>query len=412
MKRSILFSLGIPVLGAASLVAGIGLTAAGQPRAEAQQPLVLPVVSPAAVGQSARGAYIGAVGVAEPSSELIEVAPNRSGVVAEVLVETGHEVRLDEPLARLDGRAAEAALAERRAQLARAQAQLRELDAAIPATRARLNQALATLRSREAEEAEARAQVVRAEADLDERRRQLDAGEAIADRDAISREERDRRRSAAAQAAATLAGAEAALVRSEANTEAARAMVAEMQAQLDLLLPAEATNQRVAGARRVVAEMEVGVAEAALEAAQVELDLLTVNAPVAGRVLRVNARRGEFAAVGGDSGEALFVMGASDPMHLRVEIDEADIARFRPEAPARASARGNSGQFVELSFVRIEPLVVPRRVLSGRSDDRVDTRVLEVIYQFPAERAEGAAFGSVAKAGQQFDVFIDAAPAL
>ena len=37
---------------------------------------------------------------------------------------------------------------------------------------------------------------------------------------------------------------------------------------------------------------------------------------------------------------------------------------------------------MKLRFVRIEPFVLPKRNLTGDSLERVDTRVLQVIYEF------------------------------
>jgi hypothetical protein len=38
-----------------------------------------------------------------------------------------------------------------------------------------------------------------------------------------------------------------------------------------------------------------------------------------------------------------------------------------------------------LQFVRVEPYVIPKRNLTGDSTERVDTRVLQVIYKLPKE---------------------------
>lgn len=54
-----------------------------------------------------------------------------------------------------------------------------------------------------------------------------------------------------------------------------------------------------------------------------------------------------------------------------------------------------------LKFVRFEPYVVPKTSLTGESAERVDTRVLQVIFSFDC----GALPITV---GQQMDVFIDA----
>ena len=64
--------------------------------------------------------------------------------------------------------------------------------------------------------------------------------------------------------------------------------------------------------------------------------------------------------------------------------------------------RGNADLRTRLTFVRYEPFVVPKKSLTGDSTERVDTRVLQVIYQI--ENANLPLF-----VGQQMDVFIDAA---
>jgi len=53
-----------------------------------------------------------------------------------------------------------------------------------------------------------------------------------------------------------------------------------------------------------------------------------------------------------------------------------------------------------MRFVRVEPLVVPKKTLTGENTERVDTRVLQVLYAI--ERSDHPVY-----VGQQLDVFID-----
>lgn len=94
-------------------------------------------------------------------------------------------------------------------------------------------------------------------------------------------------------------------------------------------------------------------------------------------------------------------MGSVDPLHVRVDIDEADSWRVHPDSPAIARLRGNPAISVALSFVRFEPYVLAKRSLTGDTSERVDTRVLQVIYAFGP--ADFPAF-----VGQQVDVFVKA----
>ena len=93
-------------------------------------------------------------------------------------------------------------------------------------------------------------------------------------------------------------------------------------------------------------------------------------------------------------------MGQIDPLHIRVDIDESEIPRFRPEAIATATLRGSSGHEVRLQYVRTEPLVVPKRNLTGTVSERVDTRVMQVIYSVSPQSLH-------AIVGQQVDVYIE-----
>ena len=94
-------------------------------------------------------------------------------------------------------------------------------------------------------------------------------------------------------------------------------------------------------------------------------------------------------------------MGNLHPLHVRVDIDEHDAPRFRPGAAARASLRGTPEVSYPLQFVRVEPYVVPKKSLTGDNTERVDTRVLQVIYDLDVKDRP-------IYVGQQMDVFIDA----
>jgi HlyD family secretion protein len=149
-----------------------------------------------------------------------------------------------------------------------------------------------------------------------------------------------------------------------------------------------------------------GGATVALRAAEVreletELSRLTVRASIAGRVLRVNVRPGEFANAG-PSADPLIALGDVTPLHVRVQIDEEDAARVAAGAKAEGALRGDNARRATLQFVRFEPQATPKRNLNGGAE-RIDTRVIEAIYAFDATALP-------AFVGQQMDVFVEAAP--
>jgi HlyD family secretion protein len=201
--------------------------------------------------------------------------------------------------------------------------------------------------------ARARARV--AEARVADARRQLEFAEQVKDKRAVSAEELTRRRSA----------------------------VETASAELD-----EVTS-------------EIAAAESQAQAVQVDLERSVVRASIAAEVLQVKVRVGEFAPAAATS-NPLILLGRSKPLHVRVDVDEHEAWRVREGAPAIGHVRGNAAAKARLRFVRFEPFVVPKRSLTGDSTERVDTRVLQIIY-----RVDGDDIPLFI--GQQLDVFIDAA---
>jgi len=152
---------------------------------------------------------------------------------------------------------------------------------------------------------------------------------------------------------------------------------------------------------------DVAAAEAALKTAQARVEQLqqditrcTVRAPVAGRILKINIRVGEYAEAGSLT-TPLMLFGDDTRVRLRVDVDENDALRIHPGARAIAVLRDNPQQKVSLHFEYIEPDVVPKKSLTGQSTERTDIRVLQVIYSF--KRSALPVY-----IGQQMDVYIEA----
>ncbi len=199
-----------------------------------------------------------------------------------------------------------------------------------------------------------RAREVVAAAHRDDLQKQLDYAEQVRDRRAISAEEITRRDSA--------------------------------------LQTAEAELQE--------ARSEISAAESEVGAVETEIERSTVRALADAEVLQVKLRVGEYAAAA-PTATPLMLLGRSKPLHVRVDVDEHEGWRVRSGAGAVGHVRGNADLKSALQFVRFEPFVVPKKSLTGDSTERVDTRVLQVIYR--VQRDDLALF-----VGQQLDAFIDA----
>lgn len=218
-------------------------------------------------------------------------------------------------------------------------------------------------------------------------------------------------------ARATLAEAEARVQRLRSTLAASRTTLSVARRQYALYAqagdPRAVSRQEViarqgavedAGAQIGVAQAQLREAQAQLATARVTLARHLVRAPWAATVLQVRTREGQYAPAGqqgnGDK-DPLITMGVVDPLHVRIDVDENEIERVAIGAPATISPKGAARQRARVAFVRAEPLVVPKRSLTNASTERVDIRVLQLIYALPA----GAKGFFV---GQQVDGFVPA----
>lgn len=334
-----------------------GLLFAAWTVAKSNRPV--PVAQPVAQPATAQFAtFVAGAGLVEPSSELIAIGTPLAGIVVEVPVTVGTQVKAGDVLFRLDDRALKAQLAGDEAAVASATAQ-RDRLAAAP-RKEDLPVAAATVAAAQAAAADAK--------------QQLALAESVTVTGAISVDDLSRRRFAVQAAEARLAQAQAEQARITAGTWAP-----------DL----------------AVASAQLAQAEAKAAATRIELERLVIRAPRAAEVMQVRIRAGEFAPAG-VTAVPLMLLGDTSTLHVRIDIDENDAWRLKPGAPAECYVRGNNRLHTALRYVRTEPYVVPKRSLTGDSSERVDTRVLQVIYAFSPKDLP-------VHVGQQVDAFIETA---
>lgn len=156
----------------------------------------------------------------------------------------------------------------------------------------------------------------------------------------------------------------------------------------------------VAKAQLAASKAELLASEADLKQTEVLVDRLTVRAPRDGTVIQVNIRAGEYASTA--PRVPAMVLGDLDKLQVRADVDEQNATRVRPGQEAKAFIKGDTKNAIPLKFERVEPYVIPKVSLTGASTERVDTRVLQVIYSLQKPKDEPL------YVGQQVDVYIDA----
>lgn len=342
----------LPLMAIGGLVFAIITVVEAQKVPPPYQPTIPPPTRPKAM-KSIAGA-----GLIEARMENIPIGAPVPGVVTEVFVKIGQKVKKGEPLFQIDDRELKAEMKVREAALYASKVQLHRLEAAprpedIPPAEAAVAEASARL-------ADAEAAWTRSERLFS--RQMVPAGDYDKDR-------------------YNYLAAKAALEKSEADL--AKIKAGTWQEDLEI-------------ARSAVLE-----AESQVERVRINLDRLTVRALTDGEVLQVNVRPGQFAAIVWK--EPLIVLGDVNTLHVRVDIDENDLPLFEKGAEAIATLKGRPMVRFPLAFVKVEPYVIPKRSLTGDNSERVDTRVLQVVYSLPDDRPVPVFVG------QQMDVYLRAA---
>jgi multidrug efflux pump subunit AcrA (membrane-fusion protein) len=294
-------------------------------------------------------------GIVEARRKNVAIGAPASGIVLEVFVEEGQRVAKDDPLFRIDDRELQAQKLKAEAALAQAAADLARIKS-LP---------------REEEIPVYDAAVVGAEATLKEKKGKL-----------------ERIRNAAQTVAVTAQEVDTAVR----EVDVAQADLDRAKAQRQFFL-AGASAEEIA-----VAESAAAVARSEVDALRTQIEIRTIRAPDAGRVLDLEVRPGEF--VSGQQQETLILFAREGALQVRATIDEYDIPRFDPRAKAVGTLKGNNDKRISLVFDHVEPYVIPKQSLTGESTERIDTRVLPIVYQVADSDSE-------LYVGQQIDIFIE-----
>ena len=183
-----------------------------------------------------------------------------AGTISEVLVEDNQVVKKGDPIARLDPRVYEVALAQARASYLQAKAQLEQVKAQVPIVQAQL--------------AQAQAQADAAKANSDYLQRNLQRNSQLSAQGAVSKQDFDN-------------------ARSQANNS-----VESYKAQLAAVNVAKENLKVVSDAQVQAAAAQVDVAFAQVQTAELNLSFATVYASTDGRVSQKTFEVGQYVQAG------------------------------------------------------------------------------------------------------------------
>lgn len=338
------------------IVSGVGLALALiSAYLVGQQPKALPPAFNPAANPYAKGIYAqGIIESVQSHGENINIYPEVSGPITEVLVEEGARVRKDDPMLRIDDSVQRATVEAQQSQAEAARTLLAELKAEprrenLEVSAAQVENAKATLKN--------------AEDQLAKQERSYSIEPKSVSRDALDN------------------------VRNAQKIAATNLQIVEKQYAL---IKAGAWSYDVQNQeKQFIALSKAAASSAAL------LAKYTLRAPSDGVVRSIQATVGSYVSSQGaydsytQGMDPLIVMGApDDQLQVRAYIDEILIDRLAD--PAKLSAelfiRGTD-KHVPLTFVRVQPFVSPKIELSNQRQERVDVRVLPVIFRFASPKS-------------------------
>ncbi|MBP9089175.1 MAG: efflux RND transporter periplasmic adaptor subunit [Kofleriaceae bacterium] len=272
-------------------------------------------------------------GVVEPKAEQTDVGAGVAGRIAVVAAIEGATVNVGDLLVELDNQVEKAAVAAATAD--------------VDAAKANLARAVRGSRAEDVKAAMADAETARARSDL-------------------SKSVAERLSKVAAGGGATVDEVDRASRQASADQAAARAADARSAGVL-------------AGSRRediALARAQVMAAEARRDQASATVEKLIVRAPIAGTVLQVKVRAGEFYQPGS---AALVVLADTSEFHVRMDVDERDVGKVAIGDVATVRANAYPGVNFSGKVIEIGRRMGRKNIRTDDPTERNDTKILEVV---------------------------------
>lgn len=317
-----------------------------------------PGAAPASIAstESSRS-LVAAAGRVEPVSEEIRIGAEMNGKLREIHVDEGDRVRRGQVLAVLEN-------ADYAARVAISEAQLKQREAQL----LRVNNGSRAEERRAAGAVLVEAKAVLEEAEAEWRRRDSLFRSGDIARAALEKAERER-----------------AVAKARYDTAIERRELVERASREEDLLSARA---------------DVEQAKAQLAEARAYLGKTYIRSPIDGVILRRKAKAGE--SISTDNPESWIVtLGDDTALRVRVDVDEADVARLRVGQTAYVTAEAYGARRFTGHVVRIGQILGRKNVRTDEPTERVDTKILETMVQLDP--------GQTLPAGLRVDAFIEAA---
>lgn len=151
------------------------------------------------------------------------------------------------------------------------------------------------------------------------------------------------------------------------------------------------------------AEAQAAQIQAQLDQLDTQMQESVLRSPIDGVVMKINIHKGEYISLFNpvrDDATSTPVVVGSKTLQVRVDVDETDAILLNGPHDATATLKGDGTCRLNLRFNRIQPMAVPKRNLAGFGAERIDVRVVQLIYDVEPP-------GFPLWPGQQVEVFLE-----
>jgi HlyD family secretion protein len=180
----------------------------------------------------------------------------------------------------------------------------------------------------------------------------------------------------------------------------AQANLVDVQEQLDKIQKAYQINSKAVSLNALdnainavkIAKESVSVAQGQYESDKALLDKYIIHSPIDGIVLRIVPAIGDYSAVAVGSWDTYtqaflppLQLGVVTPyLQVRAYVDEILTPKLPEPSKLEATlfVRGLQNKSIPLEFSSIQPYTIPNIELSDERSERVDVRVVPIIFKF------------------------------
>lgn len=333
------------ILASIGILAGLGSIYMYATRVKTEPPIAV------SYNPYDKGVY--ATGIVEsyqPHGENINIFPEVSGKVIRIFASDGQILKKDQPILAIDDSQQQQIVAKDQAQADAAATMLAELKAQPRAENLEVAKSQLDYASANVKNVTAQLEKIQKAYNIDQR--------------AVSKNDLDN-----AINAVKIAGENYRVALSQYNLVKAGAWIYDIQ------------NQTA----------QVQAAIRAYQADRALLDKYLIRAPIDGIVLRVNTSVGSFVSSVGSYGTytqgygPIAEMGTASPyMEVKSYVDEILVPHLpKPDKlVAQMFIRGISNKSIPLEFERLQPYTIPKIELSNARTEKVDVRVLPIVFRF------------------------------